>query len=187
MKRLFLFIAALLLLSSSVARAQKFEIGTNLLQWANLGTYNGELSYAISRHYSIMLGARYNDRQIDKSDKHVIIQNRQASVYAGMRYWPWYTNSGLWFGGRMQLKKYASSGIWRSALEEATCAGLGASAGYTIMISKHFNIDFGLGFWGGYMFDYNLYDCPICMNLREHRQKFFIAPDEISVSLILVL
>lgn len=176
-----------LVLASAAANAQKFSIGTNLVQWANLITYNGELGFSVSRHFSVTAGGRFNNTQIDHLDKHYIVQNKQTTFFGGMRYWPWYVNSGLWVGGKLQYQEYAQSGIWRSALEKGRRAGVGASVGYTLMLTKHLNLEFGACLWGGYAMKYTLYDCPICLNIRENGGKFFAGLDDISISLILVL
>lgn len=177
----------LLAVSSTVARAQRFSVGTNLVQWANYVTYNAELGYSLNRHISVVGGARFNDAQKDFPDRHVIQQNKQKTAYLGARYWPWYMNSGLWFGAKGQYQEFAQSGLWRSALDQGRAAGVGLSAGFTLMLTKHLNVEFGAGLWGGCLLEYTLYDCPICLNVRDRGSRMFIAPDDVSVSLVIVL
>lgn len=169
------------------AKAQNVTIGTNALQYVNLGTLNIEAGVSVSQHISLFAGGRYNGWQFEKSDPMRMIQNQQQTFYGGMRYWPWYNFSGLWFGTKAQYSKINESGIWRPALESATKVGAGISFGYTLMLSERLNLDFGIGGWAGKALDYNLYCCPYCMDLRDTGPRWFCSPDEISISLVWVL
>ena len=53
--------------------------------------------------------------------------------------------------------------------------GAGLSAGYSLMLASHFNLDFGLGFWGGVRHSY------------QGAWNGFIAPKDIRISLMFVL
>jgi len=163
------------------------EISTNLFDWAALGTINLEAAISVSRHFSINVGGKYNPWEFHpKSGPISLIQNKHWMASVGARYWPWYVFSGLWIGAKLQYCDYKETGIWRQAYDQGKALGAGLSAGYTFMISKHFNVELGAGFWGGRLLEHTLYDCPnpSCMDTpRESGPKGFIAVNDINVSL----
>jgi len=159
---------------------KRWTVGTNVAQWANFGTPNLELGVAVSRHFTLDVGARYNGWGF--KTKKTPIWNKQQTYYGGFRYWPWYTYSGFWMGLKGQYSKASNTGIWRPALEEHTGAGAGLSLGYTFMISKNFNFEIGMGAWGGKYLKYTLYECPECMEIRDQGARWFGALDDISLS-----
>lgn len=63
--------------------------------------------------------------------------------------------------------------------------GAGLYAGYTHMISRHFNIEVGMGLWGG-LDAYRKYSCPACGVTVESGKGLFLLPDDIMVSLAYV-
>lgn len=99
-----------------------------------------------------------------------------------MRWWPWYVFSGWWISGKAQYSKFSDTGLWRYALNEGTAVGLVLSAGYTLMVSKRVNLEFGIGGWGGRNLKHTLYHCPLCMEIRESGPRNFISIDDVSVS-----
>lgn len=157
-------VVTLSLLSFS-AYSQNFNVGTNLFDWGNYGTINAEAGVSLSQHYSIVAGLKCNPWDFSKGGD--AVHNKMFVAFAGARYWPWYVNSGLWFQGIGQFADYSIAGTWRHALDKGTAAGVGVSAGYTYMLSAHFNVEFGLGCWAGYLFKHSLYQCSNCMILRE--------------------
>ncbi len=172
----------LALLSFSVS-AQRFALSTNVVDLANYGTLNLDAGYSLSQHFSVVGGVKYNPWDFSKDDED--IYNNLFAVFAGFRYWPWYTNSGLWFQAKGQYADYSITGTWRHALDEGRGAGVGLAAGYTFMLSPHFNVELGFGGWAGKLFEHNLYECSDCMRLRESESGpgAFVDFDNIAVSL----
>lgn len=166
--------------------AQNVAISTNALDWLNFGTLNLSIGVDVSRHFSLEAGTRYNPWSFDRKSSGLTIKNQQTTAFAGVRFWPWYIFSGWWIAARCQYSKFSDTGIWRYALNEGTALGAGLSFGYTLMISKHFNLEFGAGLWGGKLLEHTLYHCPECMRIREEGPGFFISPDNISVSVIYI-
>lgn len=185
MKKYLCFIILMICLPA-ISNAQKIAFSTNFVDWANFLTYNGEIGIAVSRHFSIVAGGRYNNRQYE-GENHVIVQNCQKTFYAGAKYWLWYSNTGTWVSAKAQYKESAQSGIWRLALSERKNVGIVLSGGYSILLSKHLNVDFGLGFWAGKSMEYTLYDCPVCLNVRDSGPRFFLLPDNLSITFAIVL
>ena len=53
------------------------------------------------------------------------------------------------------------------------------------MISRHFNLEFGLGLWGGADL-YKRYSCTLCGLSLDSGRKAFVLPDDLAVSLVYV-
>lgn len=183
MKKILLILLALGL--SYTAGAQKFSLSTNLVDWASLGTINLEGGMSLSRHFSLTAGGHYNPWEFQTRNGYDMY-SKQTAAYVGARYWLWYVYSGWWAGAKVQYASYSSTGIWRPALEDRQSIGAGLSFGYTLMMHKNLNIEFGAGFWAGRHFRYTLYECPKCMRVRASGGRGFILPDDISVSVMYV-
>ncbi|MBR4299363.1 MAG: DUF3575 domain-containing protein [Bacteroidales bacterium] len=165
-------LAIALLLSVLVhqtADAQKWAISTNALTWANLGTINFEGSMAVGQHFTFNGGFTANPWEI-KSPTEVEIMNKQYGGYIGARYWPWQTYSEWWIGTKLQYKNFEQKGLLTSDLKAGNALGAGLAAGYSLMISNNFNLDFGLGFWGG----------------RILKQRNFLFLDNVIVSIVYI-
>lgn len=182
---IYFLLTSICLFALTPVKAQHFTIQTNAVQWAELGTINAAVGISTSRHFSLEAGFRYNPFTFHKSSG-LTIKNQKTSVYAGIRYWPWYVFSGWWISGRGQWEKFSDTGLWRYALNEGSRAGIVLSTGYTWMISKKINIEFGIGGWGGRYIDHMLYHCPSCMEVRESGPGGFIAIDDLSVSFVYI-
>ena len=173
--------------STSAEDTYKFDLSTNLFDWADLGTVNVDFGYALSRHFSLQAGAKFNGWQFKPKDSEFeLVENKQLSFSLGARYWPWYVFSGWWVAAKVQYADYEETGIWRQAYDIGKALGAGISAGYTMMITERFNIEAGFGFWGGKLLEHELYHCPgRCYelgDLRESGPKGFIALNDINIS-----
>lgn len=180
----FVILLCIAILSSFSAKAQKFSVGTNLVEWATYGTANLDFGFSIARHFSVALGGCINPWDFSKGDDFAYCKDKTA--YAGIRYWPWYVFSGLWIQAKGQYKNFSNTGLWRPALDEGTGVGAGLALGYTLMIHEKFNIEFGAGGWGGKLTDHTLYCCPKDMEIRETGPKWFADLDEVSVALMFI-
>ncbi|MCF0176362.1 MAG: DUF3575 domain-containing protein [Bacteroidales bacterium] len=167
---------------SLCASAQKLGVSTNLCQWGFLGTANAELEYSVAQHFSVMAGGRYNPFSFTKKTGRDLYEH-QVCGYAGFRYWPWYTYSGMWISAKAQYRSFEETGLWRHALEDATGVGAGLGFGYARMITRHLNLDLGLGVWAGRYLDYTLYRCSCCMVVRDSGPRMFAAIDDVKVGL----
>ncbi|MGN0202874.1 MAG: DUF3575 domain-containing protein [Candidatus Cryptobacteroides sp.] len=176
-------ISVVLLLAMSLsARAQKVSIATNFVDWAFFGTINVNGELALNQHFSVEAGAKYNPWTFRKSST-TPIKNQQISASVGAKYWLWYVNTGWWMSAKLRFTDYTQTGLIWQSLDEGKSLGAGLALGYSYMLGKHFNIDLGLGLWGGRTFDYVSYHCVQCMSVEESGSKFFIRPDNIEVSL----
>lgn len=181
---------------SAGAGAQKYSVSTNAAEWLNFGTVNAEAGMAVSRHISLHAGFRYNpwtfrkgnpeDRFTDPlGESEVQFENRKQAYTLGARYWPWYIYSGWWLQLRGQYMEYNRGGLIRHSAEEGDAYGLGLGIGYTYLLRKHWNIEFGAGLWGGYR-TYTTYRCTNCGSVLGTGSGPFVLPDDVFVSLIYI-
>lgn len=175
MKR-FYAIIILLALSAFSLKAQKFAIGTNAVDYLNFVTFNVDGQVSLSRHFSLEGQVRYNPFIFNARDINKRIQNRKQSYQIGFRYWPWSTFSEWWFKAGIQYQNYQYSGFNRiipgsyPGTREGHAGGLVFGAGYSLMVTKHFNIDFGLEAWSG---------CDWFYSVRSNGKDVFFERDQL--------
>lgn len=185
--------AVLLLLSAVLpAWSQTVSLSTNLLDWANLGTLNAQAGLSVSRHITLHAGVRYNNWNFGSADKGNAFQNRARTAQLGVRYWPWNVYSSWWFAARLQCEEYNRGGLFgHNKTEEGLATGAGIGAGYSRMLSDHWNLDLGLGLWWGKT-RYTQYRCPRCGRtlifddgtpVRNARKWFILPSDDVRVGL----
>lgn len=177
--------AALGVLCAPDATAQKFSVSSDILGYACLGTLNAEVSYSVSRYWSVTAGARYNPFTFRKGDSARQFQLRQQSYSAGVRLWPWHTMSGWWLEGKLRYQEFNMGGIVSRSTKEGDRAGAGFYAGYTYMLSRHFNLEFGAGLWTGYEV-FRKYSCPACGVVTVSGTGWFVLPDDIKIAAVYV-
>ena len=81
--------------------------------------------------------------------------------------------------------EYNRGGLFHHTAEEGDAFGVGIGAGYTHILSRNWNIEFGAGLWGGQT-AYRTYRCTNCGSVVDQGRKFFILPDDVFISLIFV-
>lgn len=173
-------VAALLLLVPQLGLAQKWAVSTNLADYALLATMNADASFAVAKNLSVGLGVDYNPFTWGNDDARFQIKKLEAELSA--RWWPWHVYSGWWVSASARYRMYNYGGIGGPETEEGDAAGAALGAGYSLMLTKHINVDFGVGFWGGYKW-YRRYACPRCGTLLEEGSRPFIMPDNLVVAL----
>ncbi len=165
-------------------RAQRFSVGTNAADWMSLGTINAEASVAVSQHVSLHVGAELNPWTWRPESQDTQFQARHMSYWGGVRWWPWHVYSGWWAGADGRYSIYNEGGIFRRETEEGRAWGGGLYGGYSIMLSESWNLDLGLGAWGGWK-EYTTYACPRCGVIKDEGAKVFVVPDaRIAIQLI---
>lgn len=194
MKQRYLILASCLVISLSLS-AQEVSLSMNVLDLANLGTANLQAGVSLDRHLTLHAGARYNNWDFGSVEKGNPFQNRARTASLGMRYWPWNVYSSWWYGFKLQVEEYNRGGIFKQMkTEEGVGAGAGMAFGYSRMLSDHWNLDVGLGFWAGRA-RYTQYRCPRCGRaltredgtpLRNAWKWFILPSDEVQLSLVYV-
>lgn len=178
MRNAVIFFLALALAPGLNCAAQELSVSTNAADYADMGTLNLEMSYAFSRRWTAVLGARYNPFQFGDSFR------KQRTVDAGVRYWMWHFYSGWWFSAKARYQEYAESTKGKSPVEGERL-GASVGVGYSLMLSQHLNLDFGLGVWGGRDV-YTAYSCPRCGRIVATGSEIFLLPSDIMLSLAFI-
>lgn len=178
----FLFFCAL---SIHDASAQKIAVGTNAVDYVNLGTINLDAGISVSQHWSVHAGFKYNPWRFKQGTPDAF-QNSKRTFYVGPRFWFWHVYSGWWVSAVGQYQEYNHGGwLFGDTAEEGDAWGMGLSAGYTLMLNSWFNLEFALGAWGGYT-TYTSYECAECGRIVEQGFKYFIMPNTVNVSAVFV-
>ena len=193
MKKLFV-VFLLMLVGVAAAMAQTWAVAANAADMAELGTIGVEGSAAVSQHWSIHAGAKFNPWTFAKKDTFNGLfsepnpdqkQNRKQTYAVGARWWPWNVYSGWWVGGKTQYQEYNRGGIITKTAEEGDAFGAALAGGYSLMLKEHWNLDFGFGLWGGWT-KYTTYACPSCGQVVDEGQKWFILPNELILSFVYI-
>lgn len=178
MKHFVLAVAGLLLCAG--AMAQNWSVSTNVLDYVDLGTMNLEASCGIARRWTLTAGVKYNP--FSWGEGRETKNDRQRTVEAGARFWPWHIYSGWWMAGKLKYQEYNRGGFGSPRTFEGDRYGGGISAGYSYMINTHLNLDFGLGLWSGYD-KYVEYECQNCGRTVGGGDKIFILPNDILLTI----
>ena len=175
MKRIIMLALGLIvcLCASAQGFAPKYAVRANVVELLQGATLDVETSVGFSRHWSADADVRYNP---------YFNSLRQRSFGVGARYWPWYVSSGVWLSGKARYQEYS---VLSSTSSEGDRVGGSLTAGYSRMLGRHLNLDFGLGFWGGYE-TYSVYACETCGRIRERGAKYFLRPDALVLALTFV-
>ena len=177
-----LWICAIVLLGFvTAARAQEVAVSTNVADYADLGTMNMTMSYALARHWTVDAVMKYNPFSFEIGDEGTL-QRKQRMLGAGARFWPWHVYSGWWFSGRALWQEFNSSLLRESEATEGDRVGASIAGGYSYMLSRHFNLEVGAGVWAGYS-SYTQYACPRCGRIIGHGREGFILPSDIILAL----
>lgn len=179
MRRMILVLLALCA-GAKPGSAQDFAISTNVLDYANLGTINLQASYAVSRHWSVNAGMKYNPFSYGSGEEEA--RSRQLSYSAGARFWPWHSYSGWWLSGALRYQEYNHGGFVSRETSEGDRFGGILGGGYTYMLNKHMNIDVGVGVWLGYD-RFTTYACQTCGRIIADGGKYFVKPGDIMLAL----
>ena len=176
---------------AQTASAQQWAVAVNAADMVSLGTISAEGSVSVGQHATINAVAKVNPWTFNKNRPEQF-QNRQQTYSIGARWWPWNVYSGWWMAGRAQYQEYNRGGSRVLSVmtglrgepamtEEGDAYGLSLGAGYSLMLGKHVNIDFGLEVWGGRTI-YTVYACPTCGKVTESGKKWFFLPNDLVLS-----
>ena len=176
------------------AMAQTWAVAVNTADALELGTLGIEGSAAVGQHWSLHANVRVNPWTFAKHDTWNGLfsepdpdqkQDRKQSYAIGARWWSWNVYSGWWAGAKAQYQEYNRGGIITKTAEEGDAFGLALSGGYSLMIREHWNLDFGLGIWGGWT-KYTKYEYPENGKRIDQGQKWFILPNEVILSFVYI-
>ncbi len=168
------------LLLCAAVQAQNFSLSTNVLDYVEFGTMNIEASYGVARRWTLTAGLKYNPFTWGEGSREMT--DRQRTVEAGARFWPWHIYSGWWMSGKLKYQEYNRGGLFSPAATEGDRYGGSLSAGYTYMLNSHLNLDIGLGLWSG-LDKYVVYECVRCGRTVDGGKKFFVLPSDILLTI----
>lgn len=169
--------------SGMIVKGQNFGLSTNLLGYADFGTLNIEASYALARHWSVSAGAGYNPFSYNVKGR--TVRNRQRSVSAGTRYWPWHAFSGWWLSCAFRYEEYSTAGIISPRSLQGDRLGASIGGGYSYMVFPWMNVEVGAGVWGGHD-AFSEYSCADCGRLVGEGRRFFLLPADIVLALTFI-
>ena len=182
MRKAIIILAAFLGMGEALAAGQNAAVSTNILEYANYGTLNMEGLVALSRHWSVMAGVRYNPFSYEGGAEGLGRQNKQQTYTLGARWWPWHIFSGWWMSGHLQYQEYNTGGLKSPQTREGDRVGAGVSGGYTYMLGKHMNLEVGAGVWTG-ADNYVKYACPRCGRTVDAGNGIFFLVNDVLLSL----
>ncbi len=157
------------------AKAQRWSISTNLLDYLNFGTINAELGVSVHKNWTISLSGRYNPFYFDVPDRPML--NKKAMAAVSARYWPFFVYSGFYYGFGAQCGMFRSGGIFSPNTREGIAGGATFELGYSLILSKHLNIEFGIGVWAGASAYKKYADTRCGKKLREGTMPFLTLND----------
>ena len=67
------------------AFAQRVSLSTNLADWSFLGTANLEVGVAVSQHFSLFAGVKYNPWEFSDKKSDLDVWNKMKSAEAGIK------------------------------------------------------------------------------------------------------
>lgn len=163
-------------------RTARWSVGVNLGDAVQFGTISANAQFAVSRHWSVEIWAKYNNWSWNNDLAQERLRQAQMSVSAGTRYWFWNAYSGWWLGARAQWQEYSKGGLVSDGKEEGDAFGAVIGAGYSLMLGRRWNLDFGLTAWGGAK-KFVYYEsagerCPTCGKSTDEGVRGFFLPSE---------
>lgn len=178
--------------------AQNLTFSTNALEWANLGTVNGDVTISLARRFSLGLNAQYNPWTYRSAGEEVLFYNRHRTFGFYGEVWPWYVNAGWGVQIGVQYKEYAAGGFpffkhdygdgngLVPLVEEGDALGGGVAVKYSHILSRNWSLEFSAGAWAGWKW-YTRYRCVDCGREMENSQGFFVAPYNVAVKFVFVI
>lgn len=174
-------VAALISVCTEMS-AQKGSLSTDLLGYLDFVTLNAEASYPMARKWTLTAAVKYNPFTFNLGEGREQARNRQQTYAAGVRFWPWHVYSGWWMSGKVQYQEFNTGGIFSDTTREGDRMGAAIAAGYSVMLGKHLNLEFGAGLWSG-VEAFTTYSCPECGLTQSGGQKIFFLPADVTVAL----
>ena len=183
MKKYLIIVLLLVFAFPSAVNAQKVGLKTNALYWATT-TPNLGLEVGMGDRFSFYLEGGYNPwtfKENQQPKEHM--QNRQLTFAVGARYYPWHVYTGWWASAGAQYTKYNTGGIIRTRTWEGEVYGVTLGAGYSWLLTRSLNLDFGLGLMVGPN-HFRTYSCPACGRIEEmDKKEIYVGPNELIVKL----
>lgn len=173
----------MLIIAAYVMDGQELSVSTNLLDYANFATLNMQTGLSFARRWSLDAGVKYNPFTFGQGDGTIL--QRQQTYSAGVRFWPWHVYSGWWLSCKAQYQEFCTGGVNSRRTSQGDRYGGSLSLGYTYMLSTHFNLEIGAGYWGGYEV-FKAFNCQHCGTVVDSGKKYFMLPSDLTFALAYV-
>lgn len=177
-----ILVSVLILLSSSVVRAQKFAIKTNLISLGTT-TLNFGIELGLSSRWTLAISGSYNPWNFYDN-----IKIAHWTVQPEIRYWTCESFNGHFFGLHALGGEFNFAGVQifekGDYRYKGVAAGVGISYGYNWVLSKRWNIEASLGL--GYIStEYDKIDNSTCLFTKE--MATFVMPTRASISFVYII
>lgn len=167
---------------------KKWSVYTNLADYVD-ATFNVGCQYALAKHWTADALVQYNTHSYGWKDRY----SERKLLSLGARWWPWCVYSGWWIKGAAVIQDYHAAGKLTLAEdpdvpERGDAYGFGVSAGYSLPLTKYFNLEAGVGMLGGWKRFAQYTDTTFATPLAgsETLVKGFCRLGEISLSAVFV-
>lgn len=157
-------------------QAQFYSLSSNVADWA-VTNVNVELGIGVSKSVSIHLPVVWNPWTFGAENKKM----KQLSFLPQARYWFPETYLRWFVGSNLLVSRYNWSP--GNSRYDGMGYGLGISAGYSWILSTHWNLEAQLGIGGGY-FKYKKYDCGFCGDFYGSESKWLVFPNRVALSFV---
>lgn len=186
MKKLFLILGLLTVLSLYDSAAQKWAVKTNLLYDAT-ASLNLGVETALTQKWTLDVSGNWNPFQISENRKW-----KHWMVQPEARYWFCDSFQGHFLGVHALVGAYniTNANIFKSELSDnryqGYAAGAGVAYGYAFALSHHFNLEFEVG--AGYVYtQYDRFECDGCGKMLESKvPKHYVGPTKAAIGIVYI-
>lgn len=165
-------------------------IKTNLL-YDLVTPFNFGIEFKTGAQYTLELSANYNPWSFSNG----ISAFKNFSVQPEFRYWTCEAFNGHFFGLHGIYAQYNTKGVklpfrkgenTENTFYQGDVYGGGIGYGYQWYLSPRWNLEAMLGM--GYLFfDYKSYECKTCGKELYHKNKNYVGPTKVAISLIYII
>lgn len=177
-----LALALLPVLSPQLAHAQFYSVKMNALSLAAGGTLNLEGEVVAGNNWTLNVVGQWNPWEFGSDGSRRV---KQITVSPGARYWfGGAFNYGWFMGWHGIASRFNMSNMFGlNRRYDGRAYGGGMSAGFSIPLTKRWNIEYEVGVAGAWS-DYRVYDCGNCGQFREHKHAWKVIPSRVGVNMI---
>lgn len=164
--------------------ARYIAFGFNAFDVINLVTLNVSADINLTKHMALGLVGKFNPWVFNKGTDKEKFDNKRM-VYLNTKFYPWYIYDGWHFdvmGGWCDYTQRNSEGL----TESGNKFGAGLGAGYTYILTKHLNLELGVGFWLGQK-SYNTTPNLASSTVVSSGKEFFIEAYNVQIGLSWVI
>lgn len=166
-----------------------WAVKTNLIYDATT-SFNVGTEFKVGGQYTLDISANYNPWTFseNKKFKHVLLQPE-------LRYWICEPFNGHFWGVHAMYSHYNIGGIKLPFLSEqklektryqGNLYGAGISYGYQWYLSPRWNLEATIGLGYAYL-DYKAYECQTCGQELYQKNRHYVGPTKVGLSLIYII